>query len=581
MKRSLLAVAVSLVLTSPAQGADGGLRRFAVVFGASDGGPTRTPLRYATEDARGVARVLRRLGGVAIGDLHLVEEPDAAGLRTAIGKVAAEAGRARSKGERVEVFLYFSGHSDDEGLLLGRSQLPYAQLRRDLDGIPAEVRVAILDSCSSGAFTRAKGGVHRPPFLLDAASRVKGHAFLTSSAADEASQESERLKGSFFTHALLTGLRGGADASNDGVVTLNEAYQFAYRETLARTESTQGGAQHATYDIGLVGSGEVVMTDLRRADAMLAIPAELEGTVFVRNAAGHLVAELRKVRGAEVELGLEEGRYDLRVSLDRNVSSTSVELISSARVVLDPARLAQVPLEVTTARGDATPGVGAASPAGLTAPAAAFPPAPGPSGDRAGPSWASLAPGLFVPQGELRGSFGAQVQASAGIWLLDFLGLEGSVGFYRVQGDATRLIPAVYTDGYGTSYDTVFRTEIIETISVVPVEATLKLALPRRGLRPYLLGGAGLQFVHVARELPESVDSSQGAFEITRRVSVNDVAFGLHWGFGLSVPLGPRLQATIEGRLQLASAELRHGEQDLDGIDLDAVRLTAGVGYAF
>ena len=109
--------------------------------------------------------------------------------------------------------------------------------------------ITILDACASGAITRLKGGRPHPAFLTDASSQVKGYAFLTSSSENEAAQESERLQGSFFTQALLTGLRGAADVSGDGRVTLGEAYQFAFTETLAQTTSTQGGAQHPAYDI--------------------------------------------------------------------------------------------------------------------------------------------------------------------------------------------------------------------------------------------------------------------------------------------------------------------------------------------
>ena len=79
----------------------------------------------------------------------------------------SSAGAPRRSGGRPapQFFVYYSGHSDEEGLLLGGSRLSYAQLRQDLDGVPAEVRVAILDSCASGAFTRVKGGQMRPAFL--------------------------------------------------------------------------------------------------------------------------------------------------------------------------------------------------------------------------------------------------------------------------------------------------------------------------------------------------------------------------------------------------------------------------------
>lgn len=69
------------------------------------------------------------------------------------------------------------------------------------------------------------------------------------SSADEAAQESDRIGGSFFTHALVSGMRGAADASGDGKITLTEAYRFAFEETLQRTAQTQFGSQHPAYEI--------------------------------------------------------------------------------------------------------------------------------------------------------------------------------------------------------------------------------------------------------------------------------------------------------------------------------------------
>ena len=41
-------------------------------------------------------------------------------------------------------------------------------------------QIAVLDACASGAITRFKGGSRQQPFLVDASSNMKGHAFLTS-----------------------------------------------------------------------------------------------------------------------------------------------------------------------------------------------------------------------------------------------------------------------------------------------------------------------------------------------------------------------------------------------------------------
>ena len=131
-----------------------------------------------------------------------------------------------------KIVVYYSGHADEKGLLLGDDRYSYRTLRDRLDQIPADVRIAVLDACSSGAFTRVKSGRPRPPFLVDESADMRGHAFLTSSAETEAAQESDRIRASYFTHFLVSGFRGAADSSGDGKVTLNEAYQFAFNETL-------------------------------------------------------------------------------------------------------------------------------------------------------------------------------------------------------------------------------------------------------------------------------------------------------------------------------------------------------------
>ncbi len=328
------------------------VRRLALLVGVNDGGPERVRLRYATTDARAFAKVLGELGGVERADQVLLLDTGRAGLMEGFTRVKGLVESARASGaHRVEVLLYYSGHSDDEGLLLQGERVDYGELRRALASLPADVRIAVLDSCASGAFARRKGGAPRPAFLVDAGSQVKGHAILTSSSADEASQESDRVGGSFFTHHLISGLRGAADVTRDGRVTLNEAYQFAFHETLARTERTQGGPQHPAYDIELAGTGDLVMTDLRATSAGLVLTQALEGRFFVRDEAGGLVVELLKVPGRPTELGLAPGRYQVRRELNGAVSEASFLLAEGQRTPLTPGEFASVLREATVSRG--------------------------------------------------------------------------------------------------------------------------------------------------------------------------------------------------------------------------------------
>ena len=345
-------VLVSLLLAAPALAETVAVRRLALLVGVNDGGAERVRLRYAASDARSFDKVLGELGGVAPADRRLVLDVGRAGLLEALGELRARAQAARTSGAaRVEVLLYYSGHSDEEGLLLKGERLDYGELRRALEALPADVRIAVLDSCASGAFARAKGGTRRPAFLVDSGNKVKGHAILTSSSEDEISQESDRLGGSYFTHHLLSGLRGAADVTRDGRVTLNEAYQFAFHETLARTEKTRGGAQHPAYDIELAGSGDLVMTDLRATSAGLYLAEALEGRLFVRDEAGNLVVEVEKLAGRPTELGLAPGRYRVRREVASGASEAVFTLVEGQRTPLALAQFQGLALEATVARG--------------------------------------------------------------------------------------------------------------------------------------------------------------------------------------------------------------------------------------
>ncbi|MBV1858132.1 MAG: caspase family protein [Nannocystaceae bacterium] len=328
------------------------VRRFALVVGANNGGPGRVQLLYAVDDADAVSKVLVELGGLHDGDRSLLRDPSPAQLLAEIRRLSKRIQAARSSGASTQFFFYYSGHSDEGGLLLGSEQIEYRALRTAIDGVPADVRLAILDSCASGAFTRLKGGKKRAPFLVGASADVKGHAFLTSSSADETAQESDRVGGSYFTHFLTTGLRGAADADGDKQVTLGEAYEFAFDETLAQTEASLGGAQHAAYDINLTGSGDLVLTDLRHNTARLELSSDIGGRVFVRRVGGELAAELYKPAGsAAVLLALEPGLYQVTVDDGTTLRRANKDVRARGRVVLAASEMREIERETTTARG--------------------------------------------------------------------------------------------------------------------------------------------------------------------------------------------------------------------------------------
>ncbi len=289
------------------------LRTYALVVGSNAGGPGQQPLRFAEDDADRVAHVLRELGRLDPADVHVLLRATPAEVMRALGDLGAAVRAGAARGEQAEVFFYYSGHAKATAAILGNDELPLVRLREGLAALAAALTIVVLDACQSGAFARAKGAESAADFTYNSVSRLtqRGLAVMASSSAQELSQESDELRGSYFTHHLVTALRGAADADGDGRVSLDEAYRYAFRRTLASTARTQIGEQHVTLDVDMAGQGETPLTYPVEARAKLELPAALDARVLVQQRASRaVVAEVQKAPGTAVHLALAPGSYD-------------------------------------------------------------------------------------------------------------------------------------------------------------------------------------------------------------------------------------------------------------------------------
>lgn len=334
--------------TSPSSSA---IDRHVIAISANNGGKGRPVLRYAESDAKSFANVLKEMGGVDQRNIYLIQEPSVKFLNAHLSNVDQLLSKNKGKSGREEVLVYYSGHADERGLHLGEETYSWQEFRKRIDALKADVKIAIIDACGSGAITRVKGGVAVPAFMVDQSSDMKGYAFITSSTQDEASQESDKLHGSFFTHSLVSGLRGAGDLSGDGKVTLSEAYQFAFSETLQKTEMTMGGAQHPSRDMNLTGTGDVVMTDLRSTSAGMTLDENLEGRIFIRDDKGELVAEINKKSDRPMSLGLPAGKYTVRLEKKAELKEASISLVDGQQQKISGGAFKNVDSEKTVARG--------------------------------------------------------------------------------------------------------------------------------------------------------------------------------------------------------------------------------------
>jgi len=249
---------LALTLLLPAGNATAETHRLALIASQNHGGEGTVPLRYADADAWKLREVLVELGGFDRARVRFLPDVSRNQLIAALVESGRQAATLQANGEdKVLLLVFYSGHADREGLRLGRSTVSYEELEHLVESSGARVRLQIIDACHAGQATRIKGASPVPSFVveMDPELASEGRVIITSSAADEVSQESDDIGGSYFTHFVVSGLRGAADHDGDLRISLDELYRYLYQETLFHTSGTRAGPQHPSYEYDLRGQG--------------------------------------------------------------------------------------------------------------------------------------------------------------------------------------------------------------------------------------------------------------------------------------------------------------------------------------
>ena len=352
------AVAFVVVGSVPIAEAAAAPRRFALVLGNNVGEPPAEDLRYAEDDATKVADVLTELGGYRKQDVKLLTGGTAEEARAALADLERAVARTARKGQHATLLVYYSGHAQSGDLRMGGTRWSLGDLRRRLSRAKANVRIGIVDACEAGALIRLKGrdkgGRRGPSFLFEPDDRApaEGLILISSSASDESSQESDELGGSFFTHYLTSGLRGDADESGEGRVTLAEVYAYAYHRTVAITAGTRSGPQHPTYRFDLEGQADVVLTDVSQGRSGIVFGAPLSGRYLVFDRDRALVAaEIDKRDGQTRRLALPPGRYVIKKRMPDHLLTDAFGLPDGEFHWVDDRRMKRVAFEDDPVKG--------------------------------------------------------------------------------------------------------------------------------------------------------------------------------------------------------------------------------------
>lgn len=164
------------------------------------------------------------------------------------------------------VIFYFSGHGlkgsflphdyDDNDV-----KIEYTELNDLLTSCPARHKLVIGDACFVGSLWASKSV---EPSILETPDEVEGNAFfrelnrtapgtafMLSSSADEESFEISSYGRSIFTHYVLEGLKGAANANDDEVITVKELFEYAasnVRILASRVKKEQTPLLRGTFD---------------------------------------------------------------------------------------------------------------------------------------------------------------------------------------------------------------------------------------------------------------------------------------------------------------------------------------------
>jgi hypothetical protein len=211
----------------------------------------RPELRYADDDGTKYYETFRMLAPEE--NIHLLTELDTdsarlfpaaqkkasppmkAGVKAAAAQIARAAGEATRGGAEVDFYFIFAGHGDvDQGkgfLELRDGRFTSDDVEALLKSIPSTRSHVILDSCNSFFVLNArKPGGQRLAVTAEAARSLSDRlpnvgVFLSTSAEAEVFEWSE-LQSGIFSHAVRSGMLGGADANGDGDVTYDELRAF-------------------------------------------------------------------------------------------------------------------------------------------------------------------------------------------------------------------------------------------------------------------------------------------------------------------------------------------------------------------
>ena len=262
-------------------------RKLALIIGNSqydDAGLAR--LAAPDVDVRALAEVLGTPGIGAFDEVVPLLNEGLATVRRAIARFFD------AKHRDDLLLLYFSGHGvrdeqghlylavrDTERAILAGTAIEASYVTTRMDRSASKRLVLVLDCCHSGAFgygaKAAQGATVGTATAFEGTGR--GRVVLTATDSTQYAWEGDQVLGevenSLFTHYMIEGLRtGAADRDEDGLITIDELYDYVYEHVLNDTPKQTPGK----WAFGQ--QGEIVIAQ-NAAASRVKLPPEIEEAV--------------------------------------------------------------------------------------------------------------------------------------------------------------------------------------------------------------------------------------------------------------------------------------------------------------
>jgi formylglycine-generating enzyme required for sulfatase activity len=229
-----------------------GERRYALVIGVNDYADKNIPdLTTAEADAKALFAVLTdpEAGGIDKKNATLLVGEDAT-----TRNIKRHLADLRKVPVESTVFIYFSGHGakeadeafwvsqDAEIDALAASGVADRDVRAFLERIPSQRVIVMIDACYAAATVSGAKTLANDFSPVLSKFTGKGRAYLMAAGSGEEAIEASDLKRSVFTHYLVEGLAGKADANTDGVIALPELTAYIDKH-VAEEARQRGGIQ--------------------------------------------------------------------------------------------------------------------------------------------------------------------------------------------------------------------------------------------------------------------------------------------------------------------------------------------------